>query len=305
MRSSVGVALACAALGGCFPPEPVYRVQRSARVPRPTVPLRTGQPLSGPVEITFGASSLGEIKTPEAGNSMKALEVPRYQLRAELRARLFERGELALIHERAVGGSTKIDPTQADVDSGQPWAAGAAWRYSIAPHGEPWSIGVDFELLRWEIPYVEYRWCVENCENVDVYQETHSSNGELTWGFGITPAYRIGRVSLFGGMFLRNHPTIARKGEEIGEMDYSQEEVEGGPVNILLNAGVAVKFGAFTALALVHQDIDKDPVRYGPSLGLALSASIDPIRPQPQRVNHRPPGMSPSTDPPPTEEEQY
>src|SRR6188508_850640 len=133
MRSFV---LALLVLGGCYPPPPVYRVQRAARVPRPTVPLRTGEPLAGPIELTIGASSLANTAKPEAGNQAKALEIPEHQVRGELRIR---RGELAMIHERGIGHATKIDETQADTNRDNPWGGGAALRYAIAPDGEPWS----------------------------------------------------------------------------------------------------------------------------------------------------------------------
>ncbi len=312
MRPSRGIVLGWVVVAGCFPPPPVYRVQRSARVPRPTVPLRTGQPLSAPFEVSFGASSLGNTMKPQAGDEMKALEIPRYQLRGELRVRLFERGELAIIHERAIGQATKIDDTQADVDSGQPWSAGGAIRYAIAPRHSPWSIGVDAELLHWQIPYVEYRTCIENCGGIASREETHSRTGELGWGFGVTPSYRFGDVTLFGGLFYRNHPTIERKGEEVGTYDH--EEVDHGPVNILVDAGVAMKLGAFTALAVVSQDLVDDPVRYGPTFGIALAAALDPGKlPHPPRAEPveyvGPPGDAPEhrepPPPPPEYEEQY
>ena len=267
---------------GCVPP-PVYRVQRAARVPRPTVPLRTGQPLAGPLEFTLGASSAMNTKKPE-GNGESAIEVPDHQMRGELRIRLFERGELAIIHERAIGHATKLDETQADITSGQPSGSGAALRFSIHPDGAPWSVGLDWEMLRWSVPYTEIRTCIENCENVDTYQENHSETGELTWGFGITPAIRVSdNISLFGGMFLRNHPTIVRKDTEVGS--YNDEDLEAGPVNVLLHAGIAARLGAFTALLLVNQDMDRDPVTYGPGIGFALSASLDPF----QRGGNDPP----------------
>ena len=266
--------LALVVVAGCFPPPPVYRVQRAARVPRPTVPLRTGEPLSAPIELTVGASNLGATKRPVAGNETKALEVPDNQVRGELRLRIFERGELAIIHERAIGHATKIDDTQADVDSGQPWGGGAAARYAIHPHGEPWSVGIDAELMWWSVPYTEIRTCVENCEGVDSYQEIRSTSGEMTWGFGITPSYRLGRVSLFGGVFMRNHPTIVRKGSEYTESN--DEDTEAGPPNVLLHGGIAVRLSPFTAMVLVNQNLDRDPVRYGPGIGFALSAAIDP-----------------------------
>ena len=260
-------------LAACTP-IPVYRVQRAARVPRPTVPLRTGQPLAGPIELTLGASSALDTTPPRAGNEMKALEIPDHQVRGELRIRLFERAELAFIHERGLGGATKIDETQLDTESGQPWGAGAALRYSIRPAGALWSVGLDFEVMGWSVPYSEDRVCVENCEGVPDYESIRSSSGEGTIGFGITPAYRLGNITLFGGAFMRNHPTVVRKGTEYS--DFDDADTEAGPVNWLLHAGIAAHLGAFTAMVIVNQNLDRDPVAYGPGVAFALSASIDP-----------------------------
>ena len=271
MRSFV---LALLVLGGCYPPPPIYRVQRAARVPRPTVPLRTGEPLAGPIELTIGASSVANTAKPVAGNEAKALEIPEHQVRGELRIRLRKRGELAIIHERGLGRATKIDETQADTDGGNPWGGGAALRVSLGPDDAPWSVGLDVELMRWVVPYREIRNCIENCDDVDSYQKIDSTSGEMTFGIGVTPAYRFGRLSVFAGGFVRNHPTIVRKGTEYTE--YNDADTEAGPVNILLHAGAAIRFGAFTALVLVNQNLDEDPVRYGPGIGLALSATLDP-----------------------------
>jgi hypothetical protein len=265
--------VALVVVAGCYPPAPVYRVQRSARVPRPTVPLRTGEPLAGPIELTVGASSLAHTKRP-TGDEAKAMELPDHQVRGELRVRI-GRGEIALIHERAVGHATKLDDTQADVEDGQPWGAGMAVRYAIQPRGAAWSVGLDLEMMRWMVPYTEIRTCVENCDEVATIQEIHARSAESTIGYGVTPAYRFGRWSVFAGVFVRNHPEIVRKGSEVST---NHEDTSGGPMNTLLHAGAAVRFGAFTALVLVNQNLEREPVTYGPGIGLALSATIDPGR---------------------------
>ena len=112
------------------------------------------------------------------------------------------------------------------------------------------------------------------------FPPARDASAELTWGFGVTPAIRVDeRFTVFGGMFLRNHPTIERKGEEM--FAQNDEDTATGPTNFLLHAGAAVRLGAFTALVLVQQNVADDPVRYGPSIGFALSASIDPGIPPP------------------------
>jgi hypothetical protein len=260
-----------AVLAACTP-VPQYRVQRAARVPPPTVPLRTGQPLAGPIELTLGTTT--STMRPRAGNETTALEVPDHQVRGELRIRFFERAEIAFIHERAVGRATQIDDTQAETDTGQPYGGGVALRGSIAPSGAPWSVGIDVEFMGWSVPYAEERTCIAECEGVPAHQSIRSRSAEGTFGFGITPAYRLGKLSLFGGGFLRNHPTVVRKGTEYSQ--FNNEDTEAGPVNVLLHAGAAYRMGPITALLLVHQNLDRDPVIYGPGIGLALSATIDP-----------------------------
>src|SRR5262245_5859433 len=116
MRSVLAVVVV--GLVGCVPP-PVYRVQRTARVPHPAAPLRTGEPLAGPVELSVGASSVGDVTKPELVDEQAAIEVAREQMRAELRIRLGRRGELAPIFETAMGEMVPLDHTQAPVENGK------------------------------------------------------------------------------------------------------------------------------------------------------------------------------------------
>jgi hypothetical protein len=276
MRPSVLVCLIVplACLAGCLNP-PVYQVQRSVRAPRATVPLRTGQPLAGPVELTVGASNAANLSRPKLGDENAAVEVPTYQGRGELRVRLAKNGELALIHERGVGDSAiKLDSTQAPIGEGSPHGTGFAVRYA-APT-EHLVIGIEMELMAWSLPYVEYRTCVENCEFHPQSQQMMIDRGTATkptFGFGLTPSYQHGNLTLFGGAFARNHPTIERKGTEISS--FNDEDVSQGPLNLLLHAGAAYRFGGWlTAMLVINQDLIQDPVRYGPGLGFALSAAL-------------------------------
>jgi hypothetical protein len=272
MRSSGLVFLILPVVAGCLPP-PVYKVQRSVRVPHATVPLRTAQPLAGPVEITLGASNAADVVKPRRGDDTAAIEVPQRQVRGELRIRLRTNGELALIHERGIGASSlKLDSTQAPIGDGSPYGTGFAYRYAIRGD-RGLVVGIEAEALFWQLPYVEYRTCVENCEGSATLEMDRGTAHESTLGFGVTPSYQLGDLTVFGGGFVRNHPTIERKGTEIG---YTQhEDVSGGNMNLLLHAGVAYRFAEqFTALLVVDQNVTVDPVRYGPGIGFALSASL-------------------------------
>jgi hypothetical protein len=259
---------------GCVP-LPVYRVQRAARVPRVAAPMRTGAPLAGPIELSVGATNGPKAKL---GDESVALEVPERQVRSELRLRI-RRGEIAPFYEQAVESSyEQLDPTQAPVENGTANIVGLATRYSFATPAPNFSIGTAFEVMSYSMPYVEYRTCVENCEingvsGTQMYAGTENTG---SFGFGLTPTYRSGSLAFYGGMYTRRHPTIERKGKEIGgEYD---EDIAGGNYNVLLHAGLEVRASVFSISASIQQEVTRDPVQYGPSVGLALAVHLPDIK---------------------------
>jgi len=280
MRSVPALAFAALSLAvvACVPP-PVYRVQRTARVPRPAVPLRTGEPLDGPAELSVGMNSFGDVTKPELVDEQAALEVPKAQARSELRFRLGRRGargELAGIYEQSLeSGMKPLDPTQAPVREGAPSGAGLAFRYSIATGTPGFSIGTGVEAMSWSIPYVEYRTCVEYCEenNAPLMQINHGTETTGTFGFALTPTYRTGAFAIYGGAYARRHPTIVRKGNEYSVNDYDQD-VSDGTYNVLVHAGVEYRLPIVSILATVQQDLTADPVLYGPTFGLAIALRV-------------------------------
>jgi len=296
MRSVL--VLAVAGLIGCVPP-PVYRVQRTARVPHPAAPMRTGEPLAGPIELSVGASTFGDVTAPELVDNDASIEVAREQMRAELRIRLGKRGEIAPIFETAMGKMVALDHTQAPVEDGKPTGVGIAGRYSFDGGAPGLSFGVGFEGMTWQIPYVEYRTCVAYCEenNAPTQQVNHGYEGVETFGLSLTPTYRVGNFALFGGAYTRRHPTIKRKGSEMYAADYDKD-VDGGRYNWLLNAGIEYRLPVMSVMATVQQNLTRDPVAYGPSFGLALAFRVPETKrrrvaaepPPPQPVLYGPPG---------------
>ncbi|HEY5947081.1 MAG TPA: hypothetical protein VIV40_16370 [Kofleriaceae bacterium] len=294
------LVLALAGLVGCVPP-PVYRVQRTARVPHPAAPLRTGEPLDGPVELSVGASSLGDVKSPELVDEQASLEVPREQMRGELRIRLGKRGEFAPIFEQAMAGSMQaLDSTQAPVKQGSPTGLGVAGRYSFETGAPGFAIGVGLEVMSWQIPYVEYRTCVANCEinSAPTMQVTNGIETVSTFGLALTPTYRRGPLALFAGAYTRRHPTIVRKGTERYAEDYDSE-VDGGPYNWLVNAGLEYRLPIVSVLAMVQQNLTRDPVQYAPSFGVAIAFRVpDQKRSRAHAVEPAPtPSFGPPGDP--------
>lgn len=278
VRSPLIVAALSFAHAACVPP-PVYRVQRTARVPRPAVPLRTGEPLDGPAELSVGMNSFGDVIKPELVDKDASLEVPKAQSRSELRFRLGRRGargELAAIYEQSLeNGMQPLDGTQAPVREGAPAGVGLAMRYSFATGAPGFSIGAGIEAMSWQIPYVEYRTCVEYCEenNAPQMQINHGSEGVSTLGFALTPTYRTGPLAIYAGAYSRRHPTIERKGSELYAENYDKD-VSRGNYNLLVHVGVEYRMPVLSLLATVQQDLTADPVLYGPTFGLAIALRV-------------------------------
>jgi hypothetical protein len=293
------VALVLVLLVGCVPP-PVYRVQRTARVPHPAAPMRTGEPLDGPVELSVGGSSVGAVRSPELVDKQASVEVASEQLRAELRIRLGERGELAPIYEHGMASSmVRLDPTQAPVVEGAPEGFGLAARYSFETAAPGFAIGLGIEGMVWQIPYVEYRTCVEYCaeNNAPLMQKNYGSESVSTLGLSLTPTYRSGALALFAGGYTRRHPTIVRKGSELYAQD-SDRDVDGGNYNFILTAGAEYRLPFASLMATVQQDLTRDPVAYGPTFGLAIAWRVPDKKPLPRWPTWREP--APAAPPAPT-----
>jgi hypothetical protein len=243
-------------------------VQRAARVPHPGVPLRSGQPLDGRVELAGGLSNVTDVRPPVVGDADQAVEVPATQLRNELRFRLGPRADVALIYEHGFGETTqRPDPSQAPVGPGAAIGYGVATSYSAETDTPGLAFGLSLEVMYWSLPYVEHR--MPGSGSFGSPHVHHGREGVMTLGLGLTPSYRRGRTTWFGGGFARNHPTAKR--EEV-DVDLSKDSISSGPLNVLLHAGIEVALHrSLSVLLLVHQNVVANPVRYGPGAGAALT----------------------------------
>jgi hypothetical protein len=149
------------------------------------------------------------------------------------------------------------------------------------------SVGAGVEAISWQIPYVEYRTCVEHCEenNAPLMQVNHGTAGVSTFGFALTPTYRTGALAIYAGAYTRRHPTIERKGSELFAQN-SDQDVSRGNYNFLVHAGVEYRLPIISFLATVQQDLTADPVLYGPTFGLAIALRSPN---QPKLPYHEPP----------------
>ncbi len=258
------------ALAGCL----TGNVQRAVRVPHPGVPLSSGQPLATPAELSAGLSNATDVKAPQVGNASQAVEVPSTEMRDELRIRLGQRGTLSLIYEDGFAStSQKPDATQAPIGGGDVRGYGASIGYAFPTSTPGLSIGTTFETMVWSLPYVEY----QTCTGIDCTGTTtiiaHGRANPMTIGLGATPSYRMGAITVFGGLFARNHPTATRKEMNVRLDDGG--DVSSGPFNLLVHAGIELALAdRISALVLIHQDVTADPIRYGPGIGVALTGRI-------------------------------
>jgi hypothetical protein len=253
-------------LAGC-----VGNIQRSARVPHPGVPLRSGQPLDTAAELSAGLSNVADAMPPSVGNATQAVEVPSTEMRNELRFRL-GRAALGLVYEHGFGDtSQRPDPTQAPVGQGDVQGYGVTAAYAFETSTPGLVIATTVEAMSWSVPYVEYVTCTSCVTPYTVVD--HGRANPMTLGLGVAPSYRTGAITVFGGAFARNHPTTQRKEMDTDITFSNNGDVENGPFNILLHAGVEFALDRrLAALIVVHQDLTADPVRYGPGVGVALTA---------------------------------
>jgi hypothetical protein len=266
-----GLAIVLAIVPACLP-VPIYKVQRAARVPHPAAPLRSGAPLDAPIEASFGTSSAFDLRAPRLVNHDAAVETPAVQVRGELRIRLGTFGEIHVGTEHALDASP-IDRTQAPVTGGHDaWSYNLGLRYAV-PLSDELFIGLGIESVTWVLPYVEYRSCVMNCDGVPLQEQDEGTDSLWSVAADITPTYRTGNLTLFGGLHIAPNPTIQRKGSELGALDYDSD-LALGPTSFVIHAGAEYKLGPISLLAQIQDDLTGDPVSYGPSFGFAIAGRL-------------------------------
>jgi hypothetical protein len=250
-------------------PACVGNAQRSVRVPRPSVPMASGQPGDTRAELLAGFSSATEIVAPSVGDTSQAVEIPGTQLRGEFRFRPTKSTFIGVVHDRGIEATSNMpDATQAPVGDGDVLGYGITAGGSIATSSPQWRVGVAVEAMVWDVPYVEYQSFSDGFTNI-----VHGDDLVSTLGVGVTPTYKQGPVTLFGGGFVRNHPTTERK--SIGSVLDGSGDIRRGPLNLLVHAGVEYLISPeLSGTVIVNQDLTANPVQYGPGLQLALTAKF-------------------------------
>jgi hypothetical protein len=164
----------------------------------------------------------------------------------------------------------QLDETQDAVGRGDVRGYGVALGYAPRMRTPGLTFGLVLEAMVWSTPYVAYEMCVDDCLAADMVARRGRAH-PLTLGLGFAPSYRSGRITWFGGVFGRNHPSARR--EDVDVELGNGGHVRSGPLNLLLHAGVELALHQRLApLVVVHQDVITDPVSYGPGIGVALTA---------------------------------
>lgn len=250
----------------------VTRVNRAAMVPHMTPTLRAGAPFEAPAELSVGASSVAHT-TLGASDASAAVEIPGTQAEVAARLRITPNVGLGILYARGFGATSEaIKNNQPPIDGD---VAGSGISVNgVIPTSDPrWHVGINAEFLVWNIPYVEYETCIENCGPVPWSGVEHGDSSIGQVALGIVPTYDGGSWRAWGGVTARNHPTIEQKGTELG-VDV-EDEVEAGSFNAVVSAGLDLDLGGgIRAGATLYQVVRGAPASYGPSLAATLTVPL-------------------------------
>jgi hypothetical protein len=238
--------------------------------------------MTSPREISLGSPTIG-FGDPEEGDDANAgVEIPRYHFDGAFRTRRGEMDIGFMIDWGMDNGSKSVREDQPDVENGDVIGAGFTlhWSSQISPE---FRLGVGFEAKIYSVPWVEYITEVNGLYTIVDEQRDNIA----VLGAAVIPSYRVAsNFVLFGGVTLRNHPTIERSDIEISPGVYEDDEVEFGPGNIIVSGGAELELGnGMRAMAYVYQVATRDPVAYKPAVGIFFTLPL---------------GREPAAQPPPT-----
>jgi hypothetical protein len=286
-----------------------YTVRKSALAPHIAPPMRSGQDLgNATAEASFGASALGRTDAPVEGQDANAgLYIPRVQMFGALRKRLGDDFDLGVLYDHGFRrGAFATSDDQPEPRTGSTYGLGVTSFYSIEVDPR-FRIGIGGDLMIYSIPYVEYRTCVDFCGDAPYTRVEHDRDSIGVYSLSVIPSWRSGRLTLFGGGTIRNHPTIDKG--QIDDIFDDDDEVEGGPPNFIVQAGIDLELGqGIRAMAIAYQPVDEDPVDYAPTFGLALTFPLGRHRkatPAPAAQPYPPYGYPPPQQPYPPPPQPY
>ena len=246
--------------------------------------------MSSIAEVSVGADNLVDLVAPTKGDQTQGDVVPKEQLRGQAMFRIGRNFALGGVYEHAIAqNATVLSASEPAIKDATLAGPGVQASYSIDTGTPGFRVGLATEIVFWNIPWVEYTSCIQDCV---VPGYTYSERGATvvpTLAFAVIPSYRSGPLTYFGGFTARNQPTITEK--IVTTLPDDSGDVRGGPFNITAHAGVSVELGAgIRASLLVHQTVTRDPIAYGPGVGVMFSVPLG--RDQPRAAPPPPPPPS-------------
>jgi hypothetical protein len=223
-------------------------------------------------EVSVGSPSVVNTGKPRvAANQNAGIVIPRWQGQGGLRLPFGSAMTLGVHVDYGLdSGSIPLSDDQPDPE-GDTMGAAVSMLYT-APITPEFEIGVAGQLWLYSIPYVEYDTCV-NCPGGPYTDVEHDRDLIPVVSFGILPTFKASPFySVFGGINVRNHPTIEKSDVTLGPDSDSNEEVEAGPPNAIATVGMdAMLTRNIKLTGYVYRPIKAKPVVYGLTGGLMLT----------------------------------
>ncbi len=254
-----------------------YSVRRSALVPHMVPTTRNGQAMQRTMEGNLALPTLAQAGAPsEAATANAGLFIPRTQVNAALRTRVTKQTDVGFTWDHGLSkGAQKISPDQPNMKDQNVYGGGIALNHSAPTSNPHLSIGLTSELQLYSIPFVEYRTCIDACPLTGFTEVVYDRSLVPVASLGITPSYKQGAWVFFGGLTVRNHPTIEKGEIEKEKLIEDDDEVSAGHFNAVVNAGAEYEFAdGFRAMVHLYQPVTADPVRYKPTLGIGLTVPL-------------------------------
>ncbi len=277
------------------------RTRRAALVPHMVPSPRSGQPIRGGLgQIYLHHSAVTSLRNPrEAPEANAGVYIPRYQIGGGMRFRIGRDFDMGLVMEYGLRqGSIAVAEDVPPRPSRDTFGIGLSFAYSIRATRR-FRIGLTFDPFLYFIPKVEYPatscnppdWvgCVPSDKDTEVVP---------VLSFSVIPSVLVNRwLVLFGGITVRNHPTIEKEG---WDTPWDDQDVEMGPANVTLGVGAEFRVHKRVFFMLqLYYPVTRDPVVYYPVVGAGFQVSFGREYQPPPKVQPQPPVMPPSQGPPP------
>lgn len=277
---SIVIAVSLVYSGCVGSDEPLYAVRRSALVPHPQPPMQTGHAPDDDLRLTvYDSTVLVPVRPVETAGANAGLYVARHNLGGDLAIAVSPRTELLLGGEAsllrgAMAISRDAPPPPLDTSAVFTMRAGMAHAVQLSDDVQ---LGLHLSLGSSTIPYNEEGRCLMNC-GASTYYATSGTHEVMDWSASLLPNYRVGRLTMFGGLTLTNHPTNS-KYDTVRETQLAYEDdaqTRTGPTYAI--AGAGAEWAASRTvhfLAQVFEPLSTSVAAYAPAFAVALSVGAD------------------------------